>query len=905
MNFERAAELLEELSRLPASEREVALGRSGEPAEVVRLVREMLAGEDAPVAGLDQPLGVAAPRAAVLPERVGSYAIRRVLGEGGMGIVYEAQQEMPRRSVALKLLRPGMVSDEVLGRFRDEAEVLGWLDHPGIARVYEAGTATVHSVEVPYIAMELVEGERIDHYVAHTGPSIEGRLELVRRLAATVHHAHQRGVVHRDLKPANVLVNADGELKVLDFGIARITDSDLSSTTRYTRTGELLGTLPYMSPEQVSGDPSEVDLRSDVYALGVIAYELLAGQRPIDVSGTSLVEAARRISEDEPTTLGLFDPKLRGDVEIVVGKALAKEKRLRYGSADELARDLDSVLNEEPIVARAPSRAYRVAKFTRRHRALVGGLAAAALLMMAGTALATTQYLRKSELLERKADEADTASRAVEFLEQVLDQADAYTGDELSVREVALLAAERLEGEFLDRPVVRARLLLMLGATLKNLTLNEEALSLVEEATALREAQLGPDSPELAKALGLLGFVRANVGDLAGAKEVQNRAIAILRSIPPSPALPEVLSELASTYMHGQELEEARELQEEALALSLELLGEDHAETTSIRHNIGARMLFEGDLEGSERVFRGVLRDTPEGAGTRATTLQFLAQTLRYQRRLGEAEELLREALAQAERDYGREGKITRACLRLLGNVLADRGKLEEAVTVQREVRDIVHRRTGPRTSEGVQATHDLAFVLHDLPDKREAEALYLEAIEGFRELGEMTSLLVYQAQHNLSMLYWALNDLDRAEQLEREALEGRIADIGEGAMETLSSWRGLGDILERQGRNEEAIAIRHKTVALCDDAFGAASAYTQEVRIQLVDLLIGAQDFAAAEAELERGEAALPEMSERGSYPWRIAQRLARVHHGQGHTEEAARWRAEEAARRAQEEAR
>ena len=862
---------------------------------MLRLVREMLAGESRPVEALDRPVELEAAARAPL-DRVGPYEIVGVLGEGGMGVVYEARQATPRRTVALKLLRSSFASEQILARFRDEAEVLGWLDHPGIASVYDAGTATVQSSEVPYMAMELVRGERIDAFVERNAPSVEARLELVARLAEIVHHAHQKGVVHRDLKPANVLVTEDGSLKVLDFGIARITDADLSATTRHTRTGELLGTLPYMSPEQVGADPARVDLRSDVYALGVIAYELLSGRRPVDVGEASLPEAARRISEVEPTALGQLDPRLAGDVELVVGKALAKEKEQRYASADELARDLRRKLADEPVLARAPSRAYRAAKFVRRHRGLVVGLAAAALLMAAGTAAATAQYLDKSKLLDRRADEAETAARAVGFLEDILDQADPFSGDELSVREVTRLAVARLEGEFLDRPVLRARMLQMLGRTLKNLGVSEEALPLLEEAVELCEAHHGPRSRELGEALATLGRVRSNLGDSDNGIGEQGRALEILRAEGPSRLLAETLSEIASSCMDHWLLDEARAFQEEGLAMCVELFGEDDRETLSIRNNVGVRLMFEGRLEDSERELKAVLARMPE-VSSRANTLLSLSRNLRMQRRLEESEQALREALVIAEQAYGREGNLSREILRQLGNVLTDRGQLEEAVAIQREVREIVHRRVGASTPEGLAATHDLAFVVHDLPQKREAEGLYLEVIEGLEQLGCCQALL-FQAQHNLSMLYWALGDLDSAEELERASLDGRIAAYGEADSRTLASWRGLGDILVKQGRIGEAIDLRTRIVELCEETFGNGSANTQAERLKLADVLVREQLFEPAEEVLLRCESALDEMPDRLGFPKQVAGRLAGLYRVWGRTDEAERWRAEEAAR-------
>ncbi len=402
-DFERASEILAELDALPAEERAAALVSryAGEQEPVLERVRWMLAGEARGGSALDRPLVDLEREDVVTPERIGAYQIVGVLGQGGMGVVYEARQESPRRNVALKLLRVAFAGDDARRRFRMESEVLGWLQHPGIAQIHEAGTARVGGVDLPYMAMELVQGERIDVWARRTDPTRRARLELVAALCDAVHHAHQKGVVHRDLKPANVLVTAAGEPKVLDFGIARMVREDGQEGTLLTRTGDVIGTLPYMSPEQVAGDVSGIDTRTDVYALGALAYELLAGQRPLHLEGRSLPEAARIIAHEEPTSLGLLDRALRGDVETIVAKAIEKEPERRYASAAELAADIRRYLRDEPIQARPASSTYQFRKFARRNKTLVGGIAATLVVSLAGAAVAG----RYAMIASRKAAE--------------------------------------------------------------------------------------------------------------------------------------------------------------------------------------------------------------------------------------------------------------------------------------------------------------------------------------------------------------------------------------------------------------------------------------------------------------------------------------------------------------------
>src|SRR5215831_8724338 len=288
-----------------------------------------------------------------LPPSVGRYRILQLVGEGGMGVVYEAEQEHPRRIVALKVMKPGIAGPEQVRRFEHESRVLGRLQHPGIAQIYEAGTADAGFGPQHYFAMEFIRGQSLREYAQALHLNVRQRLELMIKICDAVHHAHQRGVIHRDLKPGNILVDASGQPKILDFGVARSTDSD-AHATRQTDLGHLVGTLAYMSPEQVLGDPLELDTRSDVYALGVILYELLAGRLPYTVS-RNLPEAVQTIREEEPAPLSSIVRNYRGDIETIVAKALEKDKARRYASAAGLAADIRRYLTDEPIVARPPS----------------------------------------------------------------------------------------------------------------------------------------------------------------------------------------------------------------------------------------------------------------------------------------------------------------------------------------------------------------------------------------------------------------------------------------------------------------------------------------------------------------------------------------------------------------------
>jgi len=309
------------------------------------------------------------------PERIGGYRILGLLGQGGMGVVFKAEQQHPRRTVALKILRSGIVSTELLRRFEKEAQVLGRLHHVGIAHIYEGGTADSGHGPQPYLAMELVHGLPFTDFCEEQNLSTRARLELLSKVCDAIEHAHQNNVIHRDLKPSNILVDQTGQPKILDFGVARVTDAGVHATTHKTDARRLIGTLPFMSPEQVKGNARLVDARSDVYALGMLGYRMLSGRYPFVIPKDSLAEAARVIQEEMPTRLSLLNRELRGDIETIILKALEKDPARRYPSAAEMAADIRRFLSDEPIRARPVSSFYRFHMFARRNKTLVGGIA--------------------------------------------------------------------------------------------------------------------------------------------------------------------------------------------------------------------------------------------------------------------------------------------------------------------------------------------------------------------------------------------------------------------------------------------------------------------------------------------------------------------------------------------------
>lgn len=533
----RLEELFQQAVDLPVAERAGFVERACGGEAALRAELEALLAEDA-----SGTKGVLATPASHLmeasddadepvPERLGPFRIVRVLGEGGMGRVYEAEQDSPRRTVALKVIQPGVMSRSALRRFELEAQVLAGLKHPGIAQIHQTGSvpqgSDADAPPRPYFAMEMVRGPGLMEFARTRQLGMREKLAVLAKIADAVQHAHQRGVIHRDLKPANILVEdapegvrdetatasgVSAQPKILDFGIARLIDREQGSASMRTEAGALVGTLAYMSPEQVEADPTKIDTRSDVYALGVIGYELLAGRPPIDVAGKPIYEAVRLVRETEAAALGRVDATLRGDVETIVAKAMDKNPARRYSSAAELAADIRRYLGDQPIAARPASTWYQARKFARRNRALVGAGALAATALVAGAALLAVGLVRATRA------EALAVARATAEAEQ-------------------RAAAER---RFQEVRALAKTVIFEIHEKVMNLTGSTEAQKLIIDTGMKYLDNLAKDAADDEALRGELatGYLRlanllgdpasANLGDIAGAMQTVRKAIALL-----------------------------------------------------------------------------------------------------------------------------------------------------------------------------------------------------------------------------------------------------------------------------------------------------------------------------------------------------------------------------------------
>jgi tetratricopeptide (TPR) repeat protein/predicted Ser/Thr protein kinase len=704
------------------------------------------------VSGLETPHRNPAP-----PEQIGRYRVLRTLGEGGMGVVYLAEQENPRRQVALKLLRPGTTSRARLERFRLEAQVLARLQHPGIAQVYEAGAADWAGDPQPFFAMEYVEGRPLIEYAAGRRLDVRARLRLIAQIALAVHHAHQKGVIHRDLKPANILVTEAGLAKVLDFGVARATDADVQTATLHTSAGELLGTLPYMSPEQAGGDPNEIDTRTDVYALGVLAYELLTGRLPHDVRRRTLPEALRMIRDDPPVRLSSVQPRLRGDVEHIVGKALQKDRRLRYPSAAALAEDIERHLRSDPIMARPPSVVYQVRKFARRHVGLVTSLGLIFALLV-GVVVVTS---RQAAQLAQQRDEAREAQHALErtgrekdaaladarkaarvsdatsgFLADLLRLASPNVGrHDITVVEALDIAARRVDEKLAGEPEVAAAVRQRLSATYHALGRLESS---VEQARlSLTDLESAPDAAPMMRvqAYAAMALALHDQGKIDEAVAVTGKAVALARETLP----PEEPQRLTLMTTHGallyalQRFEEAEAIMRETLELQERVFGPGHPSTLAALNNLANVTEQLGRAEEGERLLRRCMDLHRENVGDRhpntIATIYNYGSILRERGRLDEAEALLRECVA-----LGRQHLPTRHWLAGshrggYGDLLRELGRYEEAESLLLDSFHILSGELGDGHERTRRAAQRLV-TLYEAWQKPEATAEWRERLQ-------------------------------------------------------------------------------------------------------------------------------------------------------------------------------
>jgi eukaryotic-like serine/threonine-protein kinase len=698
----------------------------------------------------------------------GNYRLLQKLGEGGMGEVWAAEQERPmRRKVAIKVIKAGMDSREVLARFESERQALALMNHPNIARVFEAGES---SHGRPFFVMELVEGVPVTQYCDSNRLNTEERLALFVQICDAVQHAHHKGVIHRDIKPSNVLVRIQDQTpvpKIIDFGIAKATAQPLTEMTMFTEIGVVVGTPAYMSPEQAERTGLDVDTRTDVYSLGMLLYELLVGVLPFDAGGPGDSDAAelrRRIREDEPTKpstrltslgesslelarlrradLRTLGRQLRGDLDWITLKALEKDRTRRYGSPNELAADVGRHLRHEPVLAGPPAVRYRVGKFIRRHRV---GVAAASLILAAvlfGTGAAAYGLVRARRAESAARQEAAKAAAVNEFLQEMLASADPFgygtgnRGPNLTVLEALGAAAKKVDsGALKDQPLVEAAVRRTIGAAYTNLGNYAAAEPHLLAAVSVSTRAGGEAHPDTGESLMMLGNLRRAQGQFAESETVIRRALATQRAALGAQHLKvgEAAQSLAVTLVELRKVAEAETFEREALAIYRQRFGNENPYTASSLNNLAAMMIAQRRLAEAEPLAREALAiqrktqgsDTPDIA----VEMQNYGALLRDLGRYADAEPLLREALALVRKHLGNDHEAVARVGNNLAGVLRDEGKPAEAEPIYREALAIDRRNRPAGDPRLAFALTGLGWVLTDLDRPAEAEPLLREAV--------------------------------------------------------------------------------------------------------------------------------------------------------------------------------
>ena len=768
------------------------------------------------------------------PVAIGRYRIVRVLGEGGMGIVYEAEQEQPRRSVALKVIKPGFATPERLWRFEHESKALGRLQHPGIAQIYEASTADAGFGRQPYFAMELIRGHSLLAYADAHQLNTRQRLLLTAKICDAVQHAHQRGLIHRDLKPGNILVDETGQPKILDFGVARVTESD-APATRQTDLGQIVGTLAYMSPEQVLADPQEVDTRSDVYSLGVILYELLSGRLPYDVSHRHLHEAVQTIREEDPTSLSSVRRNYRGDIETIVGKALEKDKARRYASAADLAADIQRYLKDEPITARPPSASYQLRKFARRHRALVAGVAAVFVVLAGGIVASTSQAIRANRAGQAALEERDRAVQAEARTRLERDRAAAADQAATRERDFAVSAQQAATRER-NRALTEKQRADDEAATAKavNNFLQEDLLA---QASASKQAR--PDSnpdPDL-KVRTALDRAAAR---MEGKFDKQPLVEASIRQT------------IGTTYRDLGIYPEAQRQFERVLELRRRVLKKDHPDTllsirnlATVYHNQGkfaqAEQLYDQVLEVQRRVLGEQHPDTLQ-------SMYDLAVVYQDQGKLAPAEPLFARVLAVRRRVLGENHPDTLQSIAGLGGLYQLQGKYAQAEPLVSKALELQRRVLGEGHPETLLSMNDLASIYRSERKYAQAESLYTQAFEIQRRvLGEEHRFTIFSL-NNLAYLYAMQGKYAQAEPLYVKVLEFQRRVLGEQHPATLGTIDNLAGAYQDQGKYAQAEPLYVKALEFQRRAVGEEHANTLDVMSNLASLYATEGRYAEAE---------------------------------------------------------
>jgi serine/threonine protein kinase/tetratricopeptide (TPR) repeat protein len=897
-----------------AGERLALLDREcGSDVELRQQLEALLRAHDDsagfPDAGDDAgPSEAPRPRAEDIGTRIGPYKLLQQIGEGGMGTVYMAEQEEPvHRHVALKIIKPGMDSQQIIARFEAERQALALMDHPNIAKVFDAGTAASGR---PYFVMELVKGMPLTRFCDERRLGLRERLELAVPVCQAVQHAHQKGIIHRDIKPSNVLVALhDGRPvpKVIDFGLAKATGPKLTERTLFTAFGPVVGTLEYMAPEQAEVNQLDVDTRADIYSLGVLLYELLTGSTPLErgrLKKAALLEVLRLIREHEPprpsvrlssshvlasvaalrgTEPAKLTKLVRGELDWIVMKCLEKDRERRYETANGLARDLQRYLADEPVQACPPSAGYRLRKFLRRHRGPVFAAGIVVLALVAGIVGTSVGLVRawQAEAGEREQRKAAEQRRA---------EAEAARNEEATQRQQAARERDRAEKEKQIAEAVRTFLE-------RDLLRQADATA---QADALRLAGGGFEVKENPTIKELLD--RAATGLARGKVEAK------------FPNQPEVQASILRTVGESYGAIGAYENAVEFLGRSSDIyrhaVGADHPSTLVTLYNLAGAYLQAGRTADAIRLFEQVREQQIKHPGLDLPGdkhfLHGLGMAYRFQGKFGEAAPLLEKALALHNQLDGEEHPNTLSAMNDLGLVYEDQGKYAPAAKLYEKILADCRRLRGETHPQTLLAMNRLASVYRNLdkdaqaeelcvkvleirrqvlgdehPDtsssrailaglyKRqgrfaEAEALDTKALEANRRVLGAEHPYTLTGRGNLANTYYVQGKYAQAEKLQRERLEASRRVLGPDHPDTLFALLGLGMNLRDQSRYADAAPLLTQALEGCRRKLGPEHAATLRAMQEVAVL----EDEQAKLPEAEQHYAQLLAARRRGPSP-------------------------------------
>ncbi|HUD46030.1 MAG TPA: serine/threonine-protein kinase [Candidatus Baltobacteraceae bacterium] len=776
-------------------------------------------------------------------DRIGRYKLLQQIGEGGCGVVYLAEQEEPvRREIAIKVIKLGMDTKSVISRFEAERQALALMDHPNIAKIFDAGATETGR---PYFVMELVRGVKITDYCDQNNVPVEQRLELFIQVCQAIQHAHQKGIIHRDIKPSNILVTLrDGVPvpKVIDFGIAKATtEQRLTDRTLFTAFQQFIGTPAYMSPEHAEMSNLGVDTRSDIYSLGVLLYELLSGQTPFDsktLVGAGLDELRRIIREEEPvrpstrlstmpdaeltliaTSRKVEPPKLihsvRGDLDWIVMKALEKDRTRRYETASGLAADIQRHLKNEPVVARPPSNLYKFQKFVRRNKLAFAAAALIVVVLVTATAISVWQ----AALARQRLVESESISK---FLTEVFQSPDpARDARTITVAEALAAAARKLEVDLADQPARRVKLEGTLARTYHSLGLDREAIPLQEKVLDYLRATSGPEDPDTLMAMHRLALFYDGIGRREEALELQEEVLALRRKVlgPENPDTLWAMNNLSFSYENAGRNEEALKLREEALALRRKVNGPEDPDTLWAMNSLAFSYDHAGrfaesvklreEASASYRKVRG-----PENPDT-LTAMVCLASSYEKVGRRQEALELLEEVLAIRRRVSGPEHPDTLWVMYDLAISYDEAGRRDEALKLREEVLALRRKVLGPQHYNTLWAMHALANSYDEAGRRDEALKLREEVLAFRQRINGPTHPDTVAAIGNLATSYDEAGRRAEALKMREQVLDLDRKEYGPEHPQTLEAMDGLAISYEEVGREEEALKLRELMLSL------------------------------------------------------------------------------------------